>query len=326
MNAQRGFIVPLLLILISVLLVGSGAYWYTQTKPVNQPAVVEQTVQATSTTQTSISQTAGWKTFRNETYRFELQYPIDWTLKTEGGLVNETTGANEETWYLTLDSPKNIAVANAHPNSEGEPDYWIEISPGKSLNDWFASTFGDRQKDSPELMPGKQDIVFGGLPALSIVDPITEGGCNSEYIVVYFNHDIYTIQDPACSNNDIVKTINLTFKFIDTDAQTWKTYQNEKYGVEFNYPNHWFIDDTSGGAGYANWELTVYPVDPDKYCAELQTGTSKGLLCGVSLGLQIYQDRITKKVIFNKNTGAENGLIVQEQELDQIVSTFKFIK
>lgn len=117
-----------------------------------------------------------------------------------------------------------------------------------------------------------------------------------------------------------------TFKLINIDTSTWKTYQNKKYGIEFSYPDHWVIKDTTPEASYANWELMIYPVDPDKYCTELQAKSSKGFLCGVGLGLQIYQDHTTKRIIFNKDAGIENGLMVQEPELDHIISTFKFTR
>src|SRR3989344_3293753 len=59
-NTQRGFIMPLLLALIAILLVGGGVYVYTQNKQAGQPAVVDQTPQqTTSTAQTPSSQTVG---------------------------------------------------------------------------------------------------------------------------------------------------------------------------------------------------------------------------------------------------------------------------
>lgn len=46
-NLQKGFIVPLLLVIIALLLVGGGVYVYTQQKQNSQPAVVDQTTQTT---------------------------------------------------------------------------------------------------------------------------------------------------------------------------------------------------------------------------------------------------------------------------------------
>ena len=52
-NIQRGFIVPFLLVIIALLIVGGGAYVYTQNKKGNQPVVESPTTQTTSTTQVS---------------------------------------------------------------------------------------------------------------------------------------------------------------------------------------------------------------------------------------------------------------------------------
>lgn len=53
---QRGFIVPLLLVVIALLLLGGGAYVFTQKKSANPPVTGSLPV-ATSTAQTSVSQT-----------------------------------------------------------------------------------------------------------------------------------------------------------------------------------------------------------------------------------------------------------------------------
>lgn len=53
-NLQKGFIAPLLLVTIILLLVGGGAYMYMQRKQVNQPVAESPVTQVTSTTPTSI--------------------------------------------------------------------------------------------------------------------------------------------------------------------------------------------------------------------------------------------------------------------------------
>jgi len=51
MNYQKGFIAPLLLALIALLLIGGGAYVYVQNKPANQPVTASSTTQTTSAAQ-----------------------------------------------------------------------------------------------------------------------------------------------------------------------------------------------------------------------------------------------------------------------------------
>lgn len=55
MNSQKGFIAPLLLVLIAFLLLGGGAYVYVQQKQANQAAVASPIVEATSTAQMQTS-------------------------------------------------------------------------------------------------------------------------------------------------------------------------------------------------------------------------------------------------------------------------------
>ncbi len=81
-NTQKGFIVPLLLVLVAVLLVGGGVYVYTQKKQPSQ-SVTENVVlpQPTPTAQTSNPQTANWKTYTNTKEGVSFQYPSEWLLK-----------------------------------------------------------------------------------------------------------------------------------------------------------------------------------------------------------------------------------------------------
>jgi len=76
-NSHKGFALPLILAIIALLLAG-GAYAYLQKNQTNQPVsgnVASQ--QATSTAQTSDSKIAGWKTYENQKYGFQMQYPAN---------------------------------------------------------------------------------------------------------------------------------------------------------------------------------------------------------------------------------------------------------
>lgn len=91
-TTPRGFIVPILLVIIALVFASGGAYVYTQNKQAN-PLVSENTSlpMATSTTQTSDqttsvtqipdSQIAGWKTYTNTDYGFEVKYPSTWEVQ-----------------------------------------------------------------------------------------------------------------------------------------------------------------------------------------------------------------------------------------------------
>jgi len=83
-TSQKGFIAPILLALVAILLAG-GAYAYLQKNQTNQPTATIPNSQATSTAQTSNSQTAGWKTYINSKRDFTLQYPATDRISYDGG-------------------------------------------------------------------------------------------------------------------------------------------------------------------------------------------------------------------------------------------------
>jgi len=71
-NSQRGFIVPL--VLISLVVVGLGVYFYTKNKSVTpQQQISNNEIVATSATQTD-----GWKVYTDSSQRFTIKYPTDW--------------------------------------------------------------------------------------------------------------------------------------------------------------------------------------------------------------------------------------------------------
>src|SRR3989338_8235327 len=44
------------------------------------------------------------------------------------------------------------------------------------------------------------------------------------------------------------------------DTSNWKTYRNDKYGIEFKHPTGWYIyDGVNGGSGIAIYERRVGP-------------------------------------------------------------------
>jgi len=88
-NSQKGFAMPVILILVALLVIGGGAYVYMQNKQANQPATPSSPTQATSTMQTSVSQTADWKTYIDPDNRFSLEYPSTLTISSEKSSHNQ---------------------------------------------------------------------------------------------------------------------------------------------------------------------------------------------------------------------------------------------
>lgn len=87
-NLQKGFIVPIILVIIALLAIGGGVYFY-KNKKIETPAVVNTETQQTNTqtppvnTQTNNSpsqnNTSNWKTYTSTQYGFDFKYPSEFS-------------------------------------------------------------------------------------------------------------------------------------------------------------------------------------------------------------------------------------------------------
>lgn len=118
-NLQKGFIVPLLLALIALLLIGGGAYVYTQKKQENPPVMENVTLpQATSTAQTSNSQTP-------KKYSIS-KCGIEVTIKTNQAVKTKDISAGrydfvEQRQYSIESVPKSDLIVECYARSVRSP-------------------------------------------------------------------------------------------------------------------------------------------------------------------------------------------------------------
>lgn len=98
-NSRKGFIVPLLLTLVAILLVGGGVYVYVQDKQANQPIVVTQPAQTTSTAQTSTTTTG---THVNFCHTFNTDLTIGSSID-----ISDLRKALSRNGFLQVGSSKN---------------------------------------------------------------------------------------------------------------------------------------------------------------------------------------------------------------------------
>jgi archaellum component FlaF (FlaF/FlaG flagellin family) len=94
MNYKKGFIAPLILIIIALLVLGGGAYVYVQKNQANQ------SVTAASTAQTTNSQT-----YTDSKWGFTLQFPPSWS--GEYTVTHETSGDSSLTDLVSFNISKN---------------------------------------------------------------------------------------------------------------------------------------------------------------------------------------------------------------------------
>lgn len=150
-TSHKGFISPLLLMLIAVLLLGGGAYVYVQTK---QKAEV----------QIPNAQTADWKTYTNIRYSYTIEYPSNWythTANSEKDFTQRGSGGNDviggdtsfsnyrEEFNYDNPAPKDLLSVNL---------MIYKIEPNISYDQFISSFRYDK----------KEDISINGISALRL--------------------------------------------------------------------------------------------------------------------------------------------------------------
>ncbi|MDO8604012.1 MAG: hypothetical protein Q7K40_01200 [bacterium] len=226
---KKGFIAPLLLALITLLLIGGGAYVYVQKNQSNQP------VTATSTTKTVIpndkgtngedhtgsgaqallkQQTAGWKMYTNSQYGFSFQYPPTLLLKNES---ESLSGVNPHQWWIRFQ------------NANGK-DFEVNITENTLVDINVVSVhtkFNGDVKTQSMMIGVKKGIRF---------DTSDEAGSVVTIRTSIGAHELQIAFDASYS--ELIDSILSTFKFSTSSVQTsdWKTYTNSQYGYQINYP------------------------------------------------------------------------------------------
>jgi hypothetical protein len=122
-TSPKGFIAPLILIIIALVVLGGGAYVYTQNKQANPPAnenvalpqatsTIPVTNQKTSTQQVPDSQTADWKTYTNTKYGFEFKFSPELKGNTSGDGFAGSVSGNSVNLMVTVIDKDSAPVPN----------------------------------------------------------------------------------------------------------------------------------------------------------------------------------------------------------------------
>ena len=114
-NKQKGFVLPIIITIVALLVLGGGAYIYINKKPLDNQAInipdVVNNIPISTTTKTS-----DWKVYTNTQYGFEVKYPSGWKI-TDKSMTDSTT--NTKYPSVNIESPlrydlpgyKNIATS-----------------------------------------------------------------------------------------------------------------------------------------------------------------------------------------------------------------------
>jgi len=163
---------------------------------------------------------AGWKTYTNTEYGFEIKIPTDWSSEE---FVGQISFFSPEMQAAMSENQTNCANKTGNCHTE------YDFSDILFTNSFYAK---DAINTSTQTI---NDIEF---LRYEIMGAMMEGiNYKTEN-----NDKIYNFE-AINSDEDLLRQILSTFKFIDETAE-WKIYTNEDYGFEFEHPNNWYVEKT----------------------------------------------------------------------------------
>ncbi|MEI7709296.1 MAG: PsbP-related protein [bacterium] len=230
-NSQKGFIVPLLLAIIAVLVIGGGFY-ISQIKKSEAPATVTNETQQSNLQ----SDTSDSKIF-SEIYQdiengFYFNFPSDWSI------VQPKTGLKgSPESYSYIQSPDFNQIKH-----EGEESYtelkqgaeifvYVQKSPSaKTIKD--LEEFNKLGRDSGSAFVDERIVKVDGKDAL-LYDYTGYGGSSGHHFELLNNNRWIRIdiRHKGLDGKGVFDTILSTFKF-KTPSKTTSTYTNHGFTIE----------------------------------------------------------------------------------------------
>lgn len=221
-NSQKGFVIPLLIV-IAVLVIGEGAYFFSKNTRVSQINNSEIT-STHSQLMTYVS--------NNGEYEFRYQKEL-YVIESSENFVNLSNVNSDELNKKSLPSKANLLHAGVFAyGSESFIKNGQTMKPKEYLH-LVASDYG--RKADPVI--GEEQITISGIDGWKISVKSKEG-YSGELIAVYSGDLLYVISFSGPS--DLVtrtsKNILDTFKFAE-----WKTWVDSVSGFTFDYPETWDV-------------------------------------------------------------------------------------
>lgn len=193
----------LLLGAVIILAIVGRAYWaYLQAnKDENNAQKINTVLDQVGTT--TLSQTeipAEWKTYTNDQYGFEIQYPPKWGVE-----IDSTSG------------DLNIVDKSQLNKAYGTFRLVLTISPKKadSIESWFEKNIAPSYNEA-NITPAYKNITINGIDARELPTTISEGGCDRS-VALYSNKVVFQISrnSGTCDyDENTINSVFSSFKFI----------------------------------------------------------------------------------------------------------------
>jgi len=249
-------IVYILIVVIVAVIIGGVVFWHSMRQEVPyQPPEPQEPVE--------VDETAGWQTYRNEEYGFEIKYPENWS-----------ADITDKSFILLIAPDSNLVV--------GSPEYGQIIAIKASYGSYssFQSNMGSYYNfyHGPNYYEPRENVKIssfqiGEFEVIVFSIKISESTNSirqriliyppermSEKEFIWFR--INTNKEKF--DNFILNKLLPTLKFFEPTESPklyhppatyiskgvpsipWKTYRSEEFGFRFDYPGSWEIKESTG--------------------------------------------------------------------------------
>ena len=223
-------------IILFLVAIGGVWWWMRDSTPTASPTPVS----------------SGWKTYTNEEYKFQFEYP-NYLVEKEHSSNWLLVASSRQSDHLAVTISANSFATYTYRNEAGQ----IAFNFDKTKNEWVPA--GNMGGPDVALFAPKRYLTAKGL--VTYVAPTSDGGTTS-FMALFETEtnqlvridlqrndsykDCVTADCPEkpLSDNQTIYQILDTVKIGIADTSNWKTYRNEQYGFEVRYSTDWRVENS----------------------------------------------------------------------------------